>query len=91
MLANIAQDYGWEPAGTLPPPPGFQSPSGIRKIGDEWDGTYCSSDFQSVTDEDANNLASACERAMSEMEDENLKRYVRKFAKFCRDGGFLIT
>jgi len=51
-LFFIAQDYGWEPAGTL-------------HDGDNWNGSYHRNDGQMVTTEDAAALATALRRALA--------------------------
>lgn len=51
-LFFIAQDYGWEPAGTV-------------HDGDNWNGSYHRNDGQMVATEDAAALATALRRALA--------------------------
>ncbi len=58
MALSLAQEYGWEPHGTLPP---------LGIPGEEWDtGQYHACDGQTVAMEDAFQIASALERARSD-------------------------
>lgn len=64
-LLYVAIHYGWEPAGTIAP---------IDRHSDEpildWDGGYFSNDFQTVTADDAWQLADALERALADIPDD---------------------
>ena len=57
---NLAQAYGWEPAGTLPPD-GYAG-------AEPWPGEYDWNAGQSVTSEDAHALASALQQALEDPE-----------------------
>jgi hypothetical protein len=52
---DVAQAFGWQPAGTIAPP----------DYTAEWSGNYYSNDFQEVTDSDAYALASALFRGIA--------------------------
>jgi hypothetical protein len=68
-LLQIAEDYGWEPQGTIHP---HWAPEEVQ----EERGGYLTSDFQYVTDEDALNLAMALEQALVDMPDtDEAKKY----------------
>jgi hypothetical protein len=62
---NIAEKFGWVPAGTEAPswneggdiPPADRDP--------EWDGSYFCNEFQSVTDTDAKAMARSLYRALN--------------------------
>lgn len=54
-VLQIAQRYGWKPAGT------------VDQDEPEWDSTYFSNDGQTVTTEDATALADALERALDDI------------------------
>ncbi len=54
-VLEIAWQCDWEPAGTI-------RPRGETDL--NWDGTYLSNDWQTVTEEDAMNIAAALERAL---------------------------
>jgi hypothetical protein len=55
---NLAGEYGWQPAGTLPP-------DGLPDS-DSWSKTYDSNDGQWVSDEDAEALARALQAALDD-------------------------
>jgi hypothetical protein len=69
-LLDVAMAFGWEPAGTAPPPAySFADGKIIDPAWDDasqgpWDGGYFTNDFQSVTDADADALAGALFRAL---------------------------
>jgi hypothetical protein len=77
-LLQLAEEYDWEPYGTLPPRIGRLTDPHIPEEAweyeehPEWGGGYHSNDFQSVTDEDAANLVAALERALPDISDEDL-------------------
>ncbi len=56
---NLAEAYGWKPAGTLPP-------AGITE--NAWSGQYDSNDGQRVTAADALALGGALDRALADPE-----------------------
>jgi hypothetical protein len=56
-VLQLAEDYGWQPAGTIPP----------KRINrDAWDGGYASCDGQLVSADDAKALADALERGLAD-------------------------
>ena len=55
---NLAGEYGWQPAGTLPP-------DGLPDS-DSWSKTYDSNDGQWVSDEDAEALVRALQAALDD-------------------------
>jgi hypothetical protein len=55
FLLSLAEAYGWQPAGTLPP---------LEFSSEEWRGGYFSNDGQLVTSEDAHALAKALQLAL---------------------------
>jgi hypothetical protein len=65
---NVALAFGWKPAGTVAPEM-FPGPG-------RWDGTYFTSDFQKVRDDDAIALAAALRRALAALEAR--KRLTKK-------------
>jgi hypothetical protein len=74
-LLQIAEDYGWEPAGTLPPEPTPEDEEDTEEKaeGDRaWSGSYTTNDGQVVTAEDAANLADALEQALPDIPDEDV-------------------
>lgn len=64
LLLELALDHGWEPAGTLPPPPGLWPPD------EPWDGSYGSNDGATVTAADAVAFADALERLLPHIPDK---------------------
>jgi len=69
FILNLAEAYGWQAPGTRPPPdvdPG------------EWDGSYDSSDGQTVTTEDALALAQALRRARADPQRADVERRVSR-------------
>jgi len=52
---DIAIAFGWQPAGTIAPP----------DYDGNWNGGYCSNDFQEVSDSDASRLGLALHRAVA--------------------------
>ena len=57
-LLTLARDNGWEPMGTTMS--GFDD----SRPPSDWNGGYCSNDFQRVEEEDASNMANALEKAL---------------------------
>ena len=64
---ELARLYSWKPMGTRPP-----SHLDFYKIGAEWDGSYLTNDGQTVKAEDALSLATALERALDDIPNDNL-------------------
>jgi hypothetical protein len=71
LLLILASDYGWEPMGTINPYPFYISehPELEAKTNLEWHGDYCGNASQTVTAQDALNLAAALERALDDIPD----------------------
>jgi hypothetical protein len=103
-LIDVAQRYGWEPAGTHPPE--FEVwHGGIHELGVvevmalqvqkavRWDkSNYYTNDHQEVTAEDAANLADALEAAMQRGEAlEGDEPFLRDLVDLCRAGAFYIA
>ena len=63
---ELAQSYGWKPAGTRPP-----TQIDFYELGAEWDGRYFTNDGQTVNAEDALSLAAALERSLEDVPDSN--------------------
>lgn len=87
ILLALAHSHGWKPAGTLPPPqweePGY--------VGPTWEGTYLTSDFQTIAPEDGAAIAAALERAASSPEPLPASpRTLRGWAAFFRSGSVVI-
>ena len=61
-LLALAERFGWEPAGTVPP----QYVDGTPFYTD-WHGGYTSNDAQLVTDDDARNLAAVLEAILPDI------------------------
>ena len=55
QLLRVAIAFGWQPAGTIAPP----------EYDGDWNGGYCSNDFQEVSDSDARALGTALHRAVT--------------------------
>jgi hypothetical protein len=64
---ELAQLYGWQPKGTRPP-----SHLDFYELCAEWDGRYLTNDGQTVKAEDARLLATALERSLDDLPNENL-------------------
>jgi hypothetical protein len=81
-VRGLAVQYGWQPAGTivyeLEPIPGDVSGRQLQASNrpiEDWCGTYDSNDYQTVTADDAANLANAIERALAELPSEKSESY----------------
>jgi hypothetical protein len=61
QILCLAQEYDWEPAGTIEPYWEDEPDA------PEWDGNYASNDAQIVTSEDAQNMADALEKAVEDI------------------------
>jgi hypothetical protein len=82
FLLNLADKYGWEPAGTtLPDDPAYADI--------HWDGNYSSSDFQSISAADVMEIAATLERAVT-AEPELDSDTRREFIEFLRQCGGLM-
>jgi hypothetical protein len=70
---ELAYDYGWKPAGTVPGewiiPETGEVDKRLSPDPDEWDGNYVTNDFQWVTDKDAAHIADALEKALDDIPD----------------------
>ncbi len=58
-LMALAFRFGWKPAGTVDPI--YADPGFTPRV---WDGNYCSSDGQQITESDAHSLGTALEQAL---------------------------
>jgi len=91
---NLAIENGWKPTGTKPPNKETMAqlhggpPS--HPLSDDWDGSYFSSDFQIVTEEDATNMADALDRSL-ELQTSDDDEWLRSFSRFARSGEFVIA
>jgi hypothetical protein len=65
---ELAQIYGWRPAGTCPP-----RHIDFYQLNAEWSGRYFTNDGQMVKAEDARALAAALERALDHISDATEK------------------
>jgi hypothetical protein len=63
-LLDLAFAFGWQPAGTTAPPD-HEGP---------WCGTYCSNDYQAVSDRDAHAIAEALDRAIESLRPVTAKQ-----------------
>ena len=87
-LLDLAQKHGWEPLGTI----GARSLHEDGSYSEEdpdWDGNYVTNDWQSVTKEDAGNLAEGLEKA-GPQGDRYKECFRKKLIAFCREGAFHI-
>jgi hypothetical protein len=84
QLLQLAEDYGWQPDGTI------QMDLKTDEVRPERGG-YFTSDYQRVTDTDAANMATALERALPDITGADNKEWVREVIAFCRAGGFTIS
>ena len=64
---ELARLYGWQPMGTRPP-----SHLDFYQLCAEWDGGYLTNDGQMVKAEDAASLATALERSLDDISDDNI-------------------
>ena len=81
FLLYAAQDYGWEPAGTVMP--GH----------DDWPGSYGTNEQQMVTASDASALAAALERCLqdpAEAMQSHERKFMEELTAFAKEGSFLI-
>jgi len=91
VLAN-ARTYGWQPAGTQPPPAPFNAPASQSET-ITWDGNYTRPLGQYVGPDDAIALGAAIERALQRaiVWEKNRAAVVRALPSFCRQRGFLVS
>ena len=75
-ILSLAEDNGWEPAGTTI----YITKKKIIVADDNWDGSYFGNDGQTVSREDASNLANALERALLNLSDETKTPLMITFA-----------
>lgn len=80
MLLRLGEMYGWEPTGTQ-----LTQNEYVDAVFD-WSGTYCSNDFQLVTDEDARALAAALAKAVDDVPENHAMG-----AKLKSIGGFEVV
>ena len=67
-VLRLGCQYGWEAAGTEAPE--LPDENGEMVVCDGWEGSYGFNDFQTVTADDAKNLADAIERALPDVPDK---------------------
>jgi hypothetical protein len=75
-ILNLAEQYGWEPAGTIDPYWADEPDT------HEWNGNYTSHDGQAVKSEDAENMADALEKSLKDIRavdrDTVVERIIRE-------------
>jgi len=69
-ILSVAQYYGWEPTGTLPPDPDYVDEQ-LVELCDRvfWDGRYYPGCLQRIIERDAQALAAALTRALDDIPD----------------------
>lgn len=65
-VLTLAEEYGWEPKGTVLPHPRINEEEGAEE---EWDGGYFTNDGQTVKSEDAKGIAEALTKALDDISD----------------------
>ena len=90
-ILDNASEYGWNSAGTLPPPASFDLATPPETL--TWDGNYTRALGQTVEPDDAIGLAAAVWRASQSGAEwhSNGASVIRSFPAFCRQRGFLIS
>ena len=83
-ILTIAFENGWEPMGTISP----YVEEGILEP-DDWDGNYCSNDFQLVCEDDALAIAAALERALETKNDNSLE-WIKWYVENIRNSGGIV-
>lgn len=78
----LARSFGWQPAGTLPPP------VPLDRASFPWHAGYEHPAGQQVSRPDACAFASALDRACAGQ--PSLSPALRQLAHFCHEGGFLV-
>jgi len=74
-ILGLAQFYGWQPMGTLPPYlHNLRKPINTKGVNNDWDGTYLRNEGQVVRSEDALALAIALNTALDDIPDVNPER-----------------
>jgi len=84
-LFSRAIEHGWKPQGTL-------APSGEHALPEDagdWGGDYFSNQYQTVSEEDAENMADALERSLDSLSTED-KAFTLEFIAYIRAGDFFI-
>ena len=71
LLLSLAQWYGWRPSGTLPPDEDYVPLEEWQTDVPEWDGRYFPDYCQRITEQDAEQLAQALERALADIPDHD--------------------
>jgi hypothetical protein len=88
QVLGLAQQYGWEPAGTEMQPMELRNADGsvdheltehYMALAVDWDGNYFTNDFQHVSDEDAATIADALERALDDIPDFDSGEKTKEF------------
>ncbi|NQU10052.1 hypothetical protein HQ590_04635 [bacterium] len=95
FVLKLAQDHGWKPMGTEAP--GWTDKDG-NPVADysDWDGGYDWNEGQWVSEQDAANLATALEQALSSANSpiprncETVRSVVMKVITIARSGMFSI-
>ncbi len=90
LVVKLAHCYGWEPAGTTIPVLGPDTQHGARtpQEADEWRGAYCANNLQIVNAEDARAMASAVERALPDIPNQDV---IKNRERFWEDTGDLFN
>jgi hypothetical protein len=88
-VLRLAQQYGWEPAGTEAPDVQVRDEKGnidremtaqYTWAPDDWDAAnYFTNDFQRVTDQDAASIADALERGLDDIPDFDTGEKTREY------------
>jgi hypothetical protein len=76
IVRVLAEDFGWHPRGTLPPPDWNDE---VEKVG-EWPGGYTSNDGQLVSEPDAQALGAALEATLASEDFEQRIRGLHQVA-----------
>jgi len=65
---ELARFYGWQPSGTHPP-----SCFDSQALNADWHGGYLTNDGQMITTKDALSLATALEKSLDDIPDDNIR------------------
>jgi hypothetical protein len=95
---DTAVDFGWVPAGTELRTIPYTGKGPTDEERSTWSGTYCSNDFQCITDADAKALAKALNTAIAAVEagtapetgEGHHPEVLRLLADRAGEGGFYI-
>jgi len=92
---NLAQQHGWNPAGTARPPVSIDVDNRVDSS-EQWKGEYDVAAGQSVRTSDAKALASALEDAARgipaepQVCEDKFRQDLESLSKFCCSGSFII-